>query len=48
MPEGLGWRLVAPSGRRGFKAVLVSTLSIGGKRVALFKVLRGLTRRELP
>jgi hypothetical protein len=48
MPEGLGWRLVSPSGRRGFKAALVSTFSLGGKRVALFKVLRGLKPRELP
>jgi hypothetical protein len=37
---GKGWRLVTPGERRTFKASLLKTLSIGGERIAIFRVLR--------
>jgi hypothetical protein len=39
MPVGSGWRLLSPSGGRGFKAALVKAFHVGGKRVAVFKII---------
>jgi hypothetical protein len=35
---GKGWRLVTPGERRTLKASLLKTLSIGGERIAIFRV----------
>jgi hypothetical protein len=36
---GKGWRLVAPGGRRAFKAALLKKLNVGHERLAIFRVL---------
>jgi hypothetical protein len=33
-----GWRLIAPSGK-GFKATLIHSMSLGGEKLAQFRVL---------
>jgi len=37
MTTGKGWRLVAPDGRY-FNGTLISSMSLGGRRLALFSV----------
>jgi hypothetical protein len=39
LDTGRGWRLVRPSGRRVLKASLLTTLRVGGERLAIFRVL---------
>ena len=38
MATGKKWKLVTP-GKRGFKAALLQKLTIGGERLAIFRVL---------
>jgi hypothetical protein len=38
MRTGKNWRLVTP-GKKGFKASLLHKFKIGGKRLAIFRVL---------
>ena len=40
MPTGKRWRLMAPSGRRWFKASLLSTVYNSGERFVVFRVVR--------
>lgn len=40
LQTGKGWRLVRPSGKRALKASLLTTLQVGGERLAVFRVLR--------
>jgi hypothetical protein len=41
MPEGKGWRLVAPGKKSGRRAILLKKFEIGGSRLAVFHVLPG-------
>ncbi len=39
LDTGKGWRLVRPSGRLALNASLLTTLHVGGERLAVFRVL---------
>jgi hypothetical protein len=39
LATGKGWRLVRPSGKRALKASLITTLHVGGGKLAVFRVL---------
>jgi hypothetical protein len=39
LSRGKSWRLVAPGGKRAFKASLLKNLNVRGERLAIFRVL---------
>jgi hypothetical protein len=41
LPEGKGWRLLAPGKKRGRRAILIKKLEIAGRTLAIFHVLPG-------